>query len=83
MKAIIEVINPQRGMYAGKIEGQDEYIIFELLNSNEPNIDDIISHQDFYNMGEEIFNNLTQQCEIHVYIQNICTSNFVRQQCLF
>lgn len=83
MKAIVQVINPQRGMYAAGIEEQGDYVIFELLDYNEPCIGDIVSHPDFYSMGEETFTNITQECEINVYVQNICGANLVRQQCLF
>ena len=83
MKAIVTVINSQRGMYAANIENQGDYVIFELLDCDEPNIDDIVSHPDFYSMGEETFTNITQKYEIDVYIQNICGANLVRQQCLF
>lgn len=82
MKAIIKLINPQRGMYAANIEGEDQYVIFELLDYNDPDIDDIVSHPDFYCMGEETFTNITQECEIDVYIQNICSANLIHEQCL-
>ena len=82
MKATIQVINPNRGMYAAKIDGQSNYVIFELLNSAEPEIGDIVSHPDFYSMGRETFNNITAHCEIEVYVQNVCSANLVRQQCM-
>jgi len=82
VKAIVQVINRNRGMYAAEIEGQGEYVIFELLDTDEPEIDDVISHPDFYSMGGETFKNITQQCEIEVYVQNVCGPNLVRQQCM-
>ena len=82
MKATVKVINPGRGMYAAEIDGQGEYVIFELLDSTEPEIGDIISHPDFYSMGGETFKNITQQCQIEVYVQNVCGANMVRQQCM-
>jgi hypothetical protein len=82
MKATVQVINPSRGMYAAEIDGQGEYVIFELLDSTEPEIGDIVSHPDFYSMGGETFKNITQQCEIEVYVQNVCGANLVRQQCM-
>ncbi len=83
MKAIIEVINSHRGMYAANIEGKGEYVIFELLEDDELNIDDIISHPDFYSIGEETFMNITQGYEIDVFIENICGVNFIQEACLF
>lgn len=83
MKAILKVKNPSRGMYAAEIEGQGEYVIFELLDSVGPEIGDIISHPDFYSMGGETFRNITQQCEFEVFVQNICGANLVRQLCMF
>ena len=38
MKAIIKVINPKRGMYAAEIDGSGEYVVFELLDSCEPEV---------------------------------------------
>ena len=72
MKAEVKVVNPVRGMHAAEIDGSGEYVIFELLDSSEPEIGDIVSHPDFYSMGGETFKNMTQQCEIDVYVQNVC-----------
>lgn len=47
MKGEVKVANPKRGMYAAEIEGQGEYVIFELLDSTEPEIGDIVFHPDF------------------------------------
>jgi len=82
MKATVRVINPNRGMYAAEIEGQDEYVIFELLDSDEPEVGDTVSHPDFYSMGGETFNNITQPCQIEAYVQNVCGANLVRKQCM-
>lgn len=83
MKATVTVINPRRGMYAAEIEGHGEYVIFELLDSSEPEVGDVLSHPDFYSMGGETFKNLTQQCEIEVFVENVCGANLIRQQLLF
>ena len=82
MKAIVKVGNPTRGMYAAEIDGSGEFVIFELLDSSEPEAGDVISHSDFYSMGGETFKNITQQCTIDVYVQNICGVGQVRQQCI-
>lgn len=82
MKAIVRVINPARGMYAAEIDGEGEYVIFELLDTIEPEIGDVVSHADFYSMGGEVFKNVTQQCNIDVFVQNICGASQVRQQCM-
>jgi len=81
MKATVRLINPKRGMYAAEIEGGGEFVIFELLDSSEPEIGDVVSHPDFYSMGGETFKNLTQGCEIEVSVENVCGKNLVRQQC--
>lgn len=81
MKATVKFINPNRGMYAAEIEGAGEYVIFELLDSSEPEIGDVVSHSDFYSMGGETFSNLTQRCQIDVFVQNVCGPSLVRQQC--
>ena len=68
-------------MYAAEIEGGGEFVIFELLDSSEPEIGDVISHPDFHSMGGETFKNLTQGCEFGVSVENVCGKNLVRQQC--
>ena len=82
MKAIVRVINHVRGMYAAEIDSLGSYVIFELLDSSEPEIGDVISHPDFFNMGGEIFMNITQGCEFDVYVQNVCGASLVRRQCM-
>ncbi len=82
MKAIVKTGNPARGMYAAEISDSGEFVIFELLDSSEPEAGDIISHPNFYSMGGETFKNLTQKCHIDVYVQNICSASLVRQQCM-
>jgi hypothetical protein len=81
MKAVVKVANRSRGMYAAEIDGSREFVVFELLDSSEPEPGDIISHPDFYSMGGETFSNLTQQCQIDVYVQNVCGANQVKRQC--
>lgn len=83
MKAIVRVINPERGMYAAEIDGAGEFVVFELLDSSEPEIGDVISHTDFYSMGGETYKNITQGCEINVAVENVCDGSQVRQKCLF
>ena len=82
MKAIVRVGNPPQGMYAAEIDGSGEFVVFELLDSSEPEEGDVISHPDFYSMGGETFKNITQQCDIGVFVQNICGSSQVRKQCI-
>jgi hypothetical protein len=83
MKATVSLINPRRGMYAAEIDGCGEYVIFELLDTTEPEIGDVLSHPDFYSMGGETFRNVTQQCDISVFVENVCGPSLIRQQLLF
>ena len=76
MEATIKVINSIRGMYAAEIDGSGEYVIFQLLDSYEPEIGDIITHEDFYSMGGETYKKLTQDCEFVVAVENVCSSKF-------
>jgi hypothetical protein len=82
VRAIVKAGNSARGMYAAEIDGTGEFVIFELLDSSEPEAGDVVSHPDFYSMGGETFKNITQQCSIEVYVQNVCSANQVRQQCM-
>ncbi|MDY6894785.1 MAG: hypothetical protein SVO01_05140 [Thermotogota bacterium] len=81
MKAIVKVKNPKRGMYAAEIGGTGEYVVFELLDSCEPEIGDVISHKDFYSMGGETYKNLTRGCDFDVAVENVCGPSLVKQQC--
>lgn len=81
MKATVKVANRNRGMYAAEIDVRGEYVIFELLDSSAPELGDIVAHPDFYLMGSETFSNLTQRCEIDVFVQNVCGPSLVKKQC--
>jgi hypothetical protein len=72
MKAIIKVINRNRGMYTAEIDGNGEFVVFELLDSCELEVGDVISHTDFCSMGGETYKNLTQGCEFDVAVENVC-----------
>ena len=80
MEATVKVINRKRGTYAAEIEDTGEFVIFRLLNLVEPEIDDKISHPDFYRMGYETFVNRTQGCSMAVSVENIYGASLVRQQ---
>jgi hypothetical protein len=80
MKATVKVINRSRGTYAAEIVDTGEFVIFKLLNSSEPEIDDTISHPDFYRMGFETFQNLTQGCSMAVSVENIYGASLIKQQ---
>lgn len=81
MKAVVKVINPNRGMYAAEIDGGGEFVIFEILDSSGPELGDVISHPDFYSMGGETFKNITQGCVFEVSVENVCGASLVKQQC--
>jgi len=81
MKAIVKVINPNRGMYGAETT-DGEFVIFELVDSNEPQIGDVVSHPDFHSMGTEDYRNATQNITISVYVQNFVGSlEQAKKQC--
>ncbi|GEM_PF-5809187 len=80
MQARIVLVNRQRGMYAAEMTGT-EYVIFELMDSEAPELGDIVSHPDFYSMGSETFHNISQGYRFDVYVQNVCGASQVKQQC--
>jgi len=82
MRATVKAANPRRGMYAAQIHDDGAYVIFELLDTDALEIGDEISHSDFYSMGGETYRNITQQCSIEVYVQNVCGANLVQRQLL-
>jgi hypothetical protein len=68
-------------MYAAQTE-DGEFVIIELLDTSEPEIGDIVSHPDFTSMGGETYKNVTQDCSIDVFVQNICGNiKQAKQQC--
>ncbi|MCD9530090.1 hypothetical protein [Photobacterium carnosum] len=79
MKAVVVGINSSNGMYAAEIDDSGEYVIFELLDTDEPEIGDVIIHSDFYSLGDEIYRNLTQGVSIEVFVQNVGDKNTARQ----
>ena len=42
MKAVVKIINSKRGMYDAEIDGGGEFVVLELLDSSEPELDDVI-----------------------------------------
>lgn len=81
MNATVKVINPKRGMYGAETE-DGEFVIFELLDSDEPEVGDVVSHPDFHSMGGEDYRNATQKVTISVYVQNIVGSlEQAKKQC--
>jgi hypothetical protein len=81
MKAIVVLMNLSRGMIAAQTE-DGEYVIFELLSGSAIEIGDTISHEDFYSLGSEDYNNVTKREVMNVYVQNICGSfDQAKRQC--
>jgi hypothetical protein len=60
-------------MFAVQTE-DGEFVIFELLDSDEPEIGDVVSHPDFHSMGGGDYENLTQGVTISVSVENIVGS---------
>ena len=81
MKAIVKLTNPIRRVYAAEIDASGEYVIFKLLDRREPEIGDVLLHDDFYSIGDETFHNVTQDREIKVAVEIVCDADLVRQQC--
>lgn len=81
MKAEVAIINPIRGMIAARTE-EGECVILEILGSDNIEIGDIVSNNDFYSMGSEEYYNDTKLCSISVYVQNV-VGNLVqaKKQC--
>ena len=81
MKATIKIANTTRGMFAAQTD-DGEYVIFELLGSDNLEVGDIISHKDFRALGGEDYRNETKRASISVYVQNVVANlRQARQQC--
>lgn len=80
MKAIVTHINRRIGRYAAKFEDDNAYLIFDLMDSSEPEVGDVISHSDFYSMASETYKNITQDCQFDVFVQNVCGPAILKEQ---
>ena len=81
MKATITHVDLKRGMYADHIDETEDFVIFELLDSQEVELNDKIEHQNFYSMGGETFKNLTQDFTFEVFVEDVCGKNLVKTRC--
>lgn len=81
MEATIVIINQGRGMYAAQSD-DGEFVVFELLDSCEPEMGDVISHSDFYSLGGDTYINLTQEEKMDVFVEDVCGSlDQAKRQC--
>lgn len=64
-------------------KGKGNWCLSPYSSASEPEVGDVLGHHDFYSMGGETFKNLTQNCDIDVFVENVCGTNLVRQQLLF
>lgn len=70
MKAVIRKANPKKGFYAAEIVENEEYVVFELLDTREPEQDDVIEINELYALGVETIKNGTQNHSIEVCIED-------------
>jgi hypothetical protein len=83
MNAIVIRINFQKGMYAAEIDGSGEFVIFELLDSSEPELGDTLRCDDFWNLGGGDIYNISQQCRLDVVIEDVCGAELINKRLLF
>lgn len=81
MQAIVKVANVSLGLYAAEVVGQERYVVFELFDSFEPVLGDVVDHPHFEVEGNATFSNLTQGCAFDVFVQTICEPSQVNQLC--
>ncbi len=80
MNAVVKFANKTRGMYAAKAD-EGGFVIFELMDSREPQIGDTVSGS-FLSMGSGTYRNLTQGEKFAVYTQNfVNTVEMAKKQC--
>ena len=81
MEAEVIIINKKRGMVAALTE-DGEYVVFELLGSYALEINDVVSHPDFYSMGGKVYRNLSKDENMDVFVENVCaTLDQAKKQC--
>jgi len=68
-KGTVVILNHHRGMYAVELS-DGSYSVFELLDTNEINLEDIISGP-LYNEGSCTLKNLSENEEFEAMVQNI------------
>lgn len=70
MKAVIRKANPRKGFYAAEIVDSEEYVVFELLDTTEPEQDDVIEINETHPLGVGTIKNVTQNHNIEVCIED-------------
>jgi hypothetical protein len=81
MNATIKVSNPARGMFAAMTE-DGEFVVFELLGTDNLEVGDVVSHGDFHALGAEDYRIETKSITVSVYVQNVVANlQQARGQC--
>lgn len=73
MKGVIVAMNRRKGFYAVRVD-DGGITVFEMLDSHEPEVGDVISGRLDVHMGERLYNE-TQRERFDVYIQGVHCSD--------
>jgi len=73
MKATVKVTNPKRGMFAAQNEA-GQFVVFDLIDSEELRIGDVVFHPDLQERGGKEIKNLTRGLTMLVFVTNIVFS---------
>ena len=76
MKAVVELTNPARGMVGARLDNGD-YVMIEILDTDQPEKGDVLSNPDFTSLGSETVRNMTQESKLDVFVQDICTRDYL------
>ena len=74
MEATFKLTNSKLGIFAAQTKA-GEFVVFDLIDSDEPQTGDVVSHPDFQAPGGKEFKNLTREVTILVFVTNI-VANF-------
>lgn len=82
MKAIVELVHTDRGMYAARLEDTDQYAVFELFDRHAPQCGDWLTHASFPSAGNQVYCNLSQGQSIEVVAKGVCGRSAAQRACL-
>ena len=70
-----------RGMFAARTDC-GSFVILEVLETEHPELGDVVSHGDFWSLGTETYLNFTRRMPFNVCVQNVVATNEqAKEQC--
>ena len=82
MKAIVELIHFDRGMYAAKLENTELYAVFEIFDECVPDAGDMLEHEAFGATGNQVYLDITKGRTLELVAKGLYALGGARRACL-